>query len=66
MNRSLSLIFFIMLSGLFSSAQITLGTKDHVIELSGQLSTFYNYRFQEVGNSTLDHNRFDLRDAIVR
>lgn len=66
MNRSLSLIFFIMLSGLFSSAQITLGTKDHVIELSGQLSTFYNYRFQEVGNSTLDHNRFDLRDAIIQ
>jgi len=46
--------------------QVTFGTADHVMELSGQLSSFYNYRFQQLGVNTLDHNRFDLRDAIVQ
>lgn len=66
MKRYSCFFFFWAAACSYALAQFTLGTRDHVIELSGQLSGFYNYRFQDPGGNTFDHNRFDLRDAIFQ
>jgi hypothetical protein len=44
-------------------AQLTLSNGDHTVEISGIISSYYNYRFNKPGDKDFDRNRFDLRDA---
>jgi hypothetical protein len=56
---SLILLFFV--SEIF--AQFTLNNGMHVLEVSGTISTFYNYRDLKAGEVNHEKNRFNLRDA---
>jgi hypothetical protein len=54
--------------GLTSSvnAQVTLSNGENSLEISGVISTYYNYRTLENGVNEKDKNRFNLRDAQIQ
>lgn len=47
-------------------AQVTVGNADHVLEISGLLSTYYNQRIEKSGNEDHQKDRFNLRDAQLQ
>lgn len=47
-------------------AQLTLSNGNHVLEFTGSLSSYYNYRFLKPGEENLRKNRFRLRDAQMQ
>ena len=49
-----------------ADAQVTLGNGDNSLEISGLISTYYNYRSLETGVEEKDKNRFNLRDAQIQ
>lgn len=49
-----------------SNAQVTIGNGENSLEISGVLSTYYNYRILENGVNEKDKNRFNLRDAQIQ
>ena len=52
--------------GLFdaqSFAQVTLINGNHILEISGSISTYYNHRWLKPGEIEKEKNRFALRDA---
>ncbi|MFN3874579.1 MAG: porin, partial [Flavobacteriales bacterium] len=48
------------------SAQVTLGNGDHVLEISGGVSMYYNQRFLKPDQTNKRKDRFNLRDAQVQ
>lgn len=48
-----------------SFAQLTITNGNHVLEISGSVSTFYNYRSLKSGEIDYSKNRFKLRDAQI-
>ncbi len=63
--RNNSLSFLLIVCSATVHGQVTVGNGDHVLEISGAISTYYNQRFLKPGE--LDHkkDRFALRDAQV-
>ncbi len=55
-----------MLLALQSTAQFTLYRGNSVMEFSGYVTTFYNYRFYPVGETDKKKNRFALDYAVFR
>lgn len=49
-----------------SCAQLTLGNGDHVLEISGAVSAYYNQRFLDAGVEDRRKDRFRLRDAQIQ
>lgn len=47
-------------------AQLTLGNGDHVLEITGSISTYYNQRFLKEGETNRRKDRFRLRDAQLQ
>jgi len=47
-------------------AQLTLGDGDHVLEITGGVSTYYNHRFLKEGENNRRKDRFRLRDAQLQ
>jgi hypothetical protein len=47
-------------------AQLTLGNGDHVMEITGAVSTYYNHRFLKEGEANRRKDRFRLRDAQLQ
>ncbi|UII21378.1 porin [Fulvivirga ligni] len=64
MKRVLLILILGCASGLVQ-AQVTFGTGDHVIEIKGRLSTYYNQRFLKDGEEDQKKDRFKLRDAQI-
>lgn len=58
--------FLFALSTLFSFAQLTLSNGNHVLEIGGTLSTYYNYRDLKDGEFNRKKDRFGLRDAQIQ
>ena len=48
-----------------ADAQLTITNGNHTLEISGSVSTFYNYRSVNAGEVDLSKNRFKLRDAQI-
>ncbi len=46
--------------------QVNLGTNNHNIEISGNISTYYNQRVFKEGRDNFRKNRFRLRDAQIQ
>lgn len=46
--------------------QLTLSNGNHVLELSGSVSSYYNYRVLKPGELNNKKNRFKLRDAQIQ
>ena len=55
-----------MLSAASVYSQSTLGNGEHQLEISGSISTYYNYRELKPGELDKDKNRFRLRDAQIQ
>lgn len=49
-----------------ASAQVTLGNGDHVLEITGGVSMYYNQRFLKEGETNKRKDRFNLRDAQLQ
>ncbi len=49
-----------------TGAQIALTNGPHSLEISGRISTYYNYRFLKPGESNRRKDRFSLRDAQLQ
>ncbi|UII27362.1 hypothetical protein LVD15_02725 [Fulvivirga maritima] len=64
MKRVLLILIMACVSGLVQ-AQVTIGTADHVVEIKGRLSTYYNQRFLKDGEEDQKKDRFKLRDAQI-
>lgn len=54
------------LSGHTLHAQVTLGTGDHVLEITGGISTYYNHRILKENEVNRRKDRFRLRDAQLQ
>lgn len=65
MKKINNLIVLILLA-LPASAQFTLTRGNSVIEFSGYITTFYNYRFYPEGETDKKKNRFALDYAVFR
>lgn len=48
------------------AAQLTLGNGDHVLEIGGYISTFYNQRILKDGELDHHNDRFSLRNAVIQ
>jgi len=48
-----------------ADAQLTITNGNHTVEITGSVSTFYNYRSVNAGEVDLSKNRFKLRDAQI-
>jgi len=48
-----------------SFAQVTISNGNHVLEISGSISTYYNDRHLKAGEEDQSKNRFKLRDAQI-
>lgn len=59
-----SSLFFISFEQ--ADAQVTLSNGEHVLEISGRLSTYYNERNLKPTNNNRNKDRFRLRDAQVQ
>lgn len=69
MNRSLSLAFFtilILACANESLAQISITNGKHSLEISGLITTFYNYRQLKPGQTNKSNNTFSIRDAQIQ
>ncbi len=58
------LLFTVNIFSLISQISFTNG--DHSLEISGSISTYYNYRFYKDGQTDFKKNRFNLRDAQLQ
>lgn len=47
-------------------AQVTIGNGQHVIEIGGSVSAYYNARFLKLGEENRRKDRFRLRDAQIQ
>jgi hypothetical protein len=56
-----TLFLFLVVAQCFS--QVTLINGNHILEISGSISTYYNQRWLKPGEIEKDKNRFALRDA---
>lgn len=63
-----SILLFVLASCSWHSlkAQLTLGDGDHVLEITGRISTYYNHRFLKDGEENRRKDRFRLRDAQLQ
>lgn len=59
---TLILSFFVSLA---AQAQLTISNGDHVMEISGSASTYYNQRIMKDDEYNHDKDRFKLRDAQI-
>lgn len=55
-----------LFAGAHVSAQVSIGDGDHVMEISGSISTYYNQRFLKEGEENRRKDRFRLRDAQLQ
>lgn len=46
-------------------AQVTLSNGKHILEISGSVATYYNYRWLKPGEQDRSKDRFKLRDAQI-
>jgi hypothetical protein len=64
MKKTIKLtILFIGFIAAQALAQVTLINGNHILEISGSISTYYNHRWLKPGEIEKDKNRFALRDA---
>ena len=61
-------LLFVFVFVVFSSiqAQLTLGNGEHVMEITGAVSTYYNQRILKPDNNNKNKDRFRLRDAQLQ
>lgn len=57
------ILFAIIFSPLTAFSQLTISNGNHVLEISGRITTYFNYRFMKPGEENLRKNRFKLADA---
>lgn len=60
------LLYTLLLSACFSFAQLTLSNGHHVLEITGNVSTYFNYRDFKPTSTNFRKNRFKLRDAQIQ
>lgn len=60
--KKISIIIALLLP-LALNAQVTIVNGNHILEISGTLSTYYNHRWILPTETDKDKNRFNLRDA---
>ena len=67
-NILILLFIFQLIENKFVGAQVSITNGVHNIEISGSISSFYNYRIikPEETNQGLNNNRFGLRDAQIQ
>jgi hypothetical protein len=63
--RAFLLSAFTLFSCTNAFSQVTLSSGKHVLEISGGISTYYNYRSMKPGQLDESKNRFKLRDAQI-
>lgn len=65
---AMRIVLTILFLGFFISnnAQVSFGTSDHNVEISGAISTYYNHRFYKDGFTDFKKNRYKLRDAQIQ
>ncbi len=63
-NIFTSFILLLTVSGAF--AQLTISNGNHVLEISGSVSAYYNYRDLKSGEVEKNKDRFKLRDAQLQ
>jgi len=61
MRNSILIVLVLLAQAL--SAQFSVNNGKHILEISGTVSTYYNYRELKEGETEKDKNRFNLRDA---
>lgn len=65
-----NLIWSLLITGIFGqinlNAQLTITNGDNSLEISGAISTYYNFRSLDSGIVEKDKNRFNLRDAQIQ
>ena len=67
MKKSIAIIAFVgFLFQIQLNAQLTLTNGDNSLEISGSISTYYNFRSLDSGIVEKDKNRFSLRDAQIQ
>lgn len=57
---------FLACAATAAGAQVTLGNGDHVLEITGGVSMYYNHRFLKEGETDHKKDRFALRDAQLQ
>lgn len=65
-TERLLLLLGLLLACGASQAQVTLGNGDHVLEITGGVSMYYNQRFLKSGETNRRKDRFALRDAQIQ
>jgi hypothetical protein len=59
--------FIVLFLGFYTThAQLTISNGNHVLEISGSASTYYNYRALKDGETDHKKDRFNLRDAQLQ
>lgn len=65
MKNTLIYITFLLI-GISSYGQISISNGDHIIEISGSTSTYYNQRILKETSNNHNKDRFKLRDAQIQ
>lgn len=63
MTRIVCAFVFIVFFPLVSEAQLSISNGKHLLEISGTVSSYYNYRSLKDGMMEKDKDRFNVRDA---
>jgi len=67
MAKSNSLIFYFFLAVVATcTGQVTISNGNHVLEISGGVSSYYNHRILKETNDNRNKDRFKLRDAQIK
>ncbi len=59
-------LYILLFCAFIARTQVTLSNGNHVLEITGALSTYYNYRDYKPTSSNFRKNRFKLRDAQIQ
>lgn len=65
-NKIIILIVNLLIFSFVAKSQICIQNGKNSIEISGGISTYYNYRFLKSGEDNKQHNKFALRDAQLQ
>jgi len=66
MKKKHTITFILVLAVNTLYAQLTIGNGQHVLEISGRVSTYYNYRVLKPESDNKNKDRFKLRDGQVQ
>jgi len=59
-------LFCFLIFSVVASAQLTISNGQHVLEISGSISTYYNHRILKPESDNRNKDRFKLRDAQIQ